>query len=99
MTRSPMDSVGQTLTAASMETKSATLFEFGLSAWENHESELRGYLSHRLRDISDAEDLLQDTFLKTMCQGNAFCCLNNLRAWPSCSPPKTSRRRRIESGQ
>jgi len=51
------------------------------SAWRAHESELRGYLVHRLADTHLADDLLQDVFLKAMRQGNAFCRLDNPRAW------------------
>lgn len=52
-----------------------------LNAWRTHESELRGYLIHRLGDIHAAEDLLQETFIKAMRQGKNFCDLDNARAW------------------
>jgi RNA polymerase sigma-70 factor, ECF subfamily len=52
-----------------------------LGAWRNHESELRGYLRHRLIDADRADDVLQDVFVKAMRQGQAFCRLDNARAW------------------
>ncbi len=52
-----------------------------LGAWQAHESELRGYLIHRLADVAAAEDLLQDVFVKALAQGRAFCRLDNQRAW------------------
>jgi RNA polymerase sigma-70 factor, ECF subfamily len=50
-------------------------------AWQAHEAELRNYLVHRLGDRHAAEDLLQDVFVKAMRQGQAFCGLDNSRAW------------------
>ncbi len=50
-------------------------------AWQQHRAELRGYLLHRLKDVSQAEDLLQEVFLKAMTQGQQFCTLDNPRAW------------------
>lgn len=35
-----------------------------LDAWSTHESELRGYLRHRLGDAEDADESLQEVFLK-----------------------------------
>jgi RNA polymerase sigma-70 factor (ECF subfamily) len=52
-----------------------------LGAWSAHEAELRGYLHHRLGDRQDAEDLLQDVFLKALRQGRHFCSVANTRAW------------------
>jgi RNA polymerase sigma-70 factor (ECF subfamily) len=52
-----------------------------LSAWERHERELLGYLRHRLADAAEAEDLLQEVFLKALRQGAAFCSVANPRAW------------------
>lgn len=52
-----------------------------LTAWADHEAELRRYLRNRLQDSSVAEDLLQDTFLKALAAGNHFCTLKNSRAW------------------
>jgi len=50
-------------------------------AWEAHEAELRGFLRHGLNDEHAAEDMLQDTFIKAMREGQGFCSLDNPRAW------------------
>ena len=52
-----------------------------LSAWSAHEAELRGWLRHRLGNAVDAEDMLQDLFIKAMRQGERFCAIANARAW------------------
>jgi len=52
-----------------------------IKAWRAHESELRGYLIHRLGNSHLAEDLLQEVFIKAMRQGAGFCSLDNARAW------------------
>lgn len=52
-----------------------------LQAWRSHESELRAWLRHRLDNAVDAEDILQDLFLKAMRQGDRFCAIENARAW------------------
>lgn len=52
-----------------------------LTAWEQHEAELRNYLRHRTGSLHDAEDLLQEVFLKALRQGNRFCSVDNARAW------------------
>lgn len=52
------------------------------AAWEAHEGELRGYLRHRLAGAADdADDVLQDVFVKALRQGQGFCALGNPRAW------------------
>jgi RNA polymerase sigma-70 factor (ECF subfamily) len=51
------------------------------TAWHQHEAELRGWLRHRLGNAADAEDLLQDVFLKAMRQGERVCAITNARAW------------------
>lgn len=51
------------------------------TAWTLHESELRGWARHRLGSADDAEDLLQDLFLKALRQGERFCSVLNARAW------------------
>jgi RNA polymerase sigma-70 factor (ECF subfamily) len=56
-------------------------FDCVLAAWRAHEAELRGYLVHRLGDVDSADDLLQETFLKSMREGAAFCVIDNPRAW------------------
>jgi RNA polymerase sigma-70 factor (ECF subfamily) len=50
-------------------------------AWALHEPELRGWARHRLGNSEDAEDLLQDLFLKALRQGEGFCSVHNARAW------------------
>jgi len=52
-----------------------------LAAWQSHERELLGYLRHRLNGAAEAEDLLQEVFLKAVRQGQAFCSIENARAW------------------
>ncbi|MBI4524138.1 MAG: sigma-70 family RNA polymerase sigma factor [Deltaproteobacteria bacterium] len=56
-------------------------FECVLNAWDEHESELWGYLTRRLSDKQVAEDLLQEVFIKALRQGQGFCSLDNPRAW------------------
>jgi len=51
------------------------------SAWTLHAGELRGWLRHRVGDDAQADDLLQDLFLKALRQGERFCDLHNARAW------------------
>ncbi len=52
-----------------------------MTAWEAHESELRNWLRGRLGNAHDAEDMLQDLFLKAMRQKRKFCEIGNARAW------------------
>jgi RNA polymerase sigma-70 factor, ECF subfamily len=52
-----------------------------MNAWHAYEAELRGWLRHRLGNAADAEDLLQEVFLKAMRQGERFCEIANARAW------------------
>lgn len=59
----------------------AAPFSCVAAAWQAHESELRGYLRHRLSDTDAADDVLQDVFVKAMRQGQDFCALDNPRAW------------------
>jgi RNA polymerase sigma-70 factor (ECF subfamily) len=59
----------------------ATPFACAANAWRQHQSELKGYLIHRLADPALAEDLLQDVFVKAMRQGARFCTLDHPRAW------------------
>jgi RNA polymerase sigma-70 factor (ECF subfamily) len=50
-------------------------------AWRQHQAELRGFLAHRLGAPEEADDLLQDVFLKALILGQAFCTIENPRAW------------------
>lgn len=52
-----------------------------MTAWHQHEAELRGWLRHRMGNAADAEDVLQDLFIKAMRQGERFCAIGNARAW------------------
>jgi RNA polymerase sigma-70 factor, ECF subfamily len=51
------------------------------AAWTAHQSELRGWLRRQLGNQAEADDLLQDLFLKALRQGDRFCALQNARAW------------------
>jgi RNA polymerase sigma-70 factor (ECF subfamily) len=52
-----------------------------MNAWHENEAELRGWLRHRLGNPVDADDVLQDLFIKAMRQGERFCAIGNARAW------------------
>ena len=51
------------------------------TAWASHEPELRSWLRHRVNNPAQADDLLQDLFLKALRQGERFCSVQNARAW------------------
>lgn len=51
------------------------------AAWADHCGELRDWLRRHLRDPAEADDLLQDLFLKAWRQGERFCAVQNPRAW------------------
>lgn len=59
----------------------ATPFACVLRAWQAHEHELLAHLLHHTHNREQAEDLLQDVFLKSLRQGRSFCELDNPRAW------------------
>lgn len=50
-------------------------------AWRETRGELHGWLRHRLDGDAEADDLLQEVFLRALRQGDAFCALDNPRAW------------------
>lgn len=50
-------------------------------AWAAHSAELRHWLRHQLEQQEDADDLLQEVFVKTLRQGRNFCQVANSRAW------------------
>jgi RNA polymerase sigma-70 factor, ECF subfamily len=52
-----------------------------MAAWERHEPELRGWLRHRLGNAIDADDMLQELFIKALRQEERFCAIDNARAW------------------
>ena len=51
------------------------------TAWKQHAPELRAWLRHRLNQPQDAEDVLQDVFIKALRQKSRFCTVLNPRAW------------------
>ena len=51
------------------------------AAWRQHKAELRAFLMHRAGAVAEADDLLQEVFLKALLHGKAFCVLDNPRAW------------------
>lgn len=51
------------------------------TAWQTHAPELRHWMRRRLRNPLEADDLLQDVFLKALRQGERFCSVHNARAW------------------
>jgi len=50
-------------------------------AWRAHQTELRVFLAHRAGSAAEADDLLQEVFLKALHQGKDFCSIENARAW------------------
>jgi len=50
-------------------------------AWQAHRSELAGFLRRRVADRATADDLLQDTWLRALRQGERFCGIADPRAW------------------
>ena len=50
-------------------------------AWERHETELRRFLRHRAGSDDEANDLLQEVFLRALRQANGLCGIDNRRAW------------------
>ena len=56
-------------------------FDCVVKAWHAHEAELTGYLVRQLGDVSLAQDILQEVFLKSIRTGQDFCQLDNPRAW------------------
>lgn len=52
-----------------------------MKAWAAHEAELLGFLRHQGGHADDAEELLQEIFIKALRQGKKFCSVSNPRAW------------------
>jgi RNA polymerase sigma-70 factor (ECF subfamily) len=50
-------------------------------AWDKYEGELRAFLRHRTHSDAEAQDLLQDVFLRALRQSNGLCGIDNPRAW------------------
>ena len=61
--------------------QSALTYVCHKNAWRQHQAELRSFLAHRTGSASEADDLLQEVFLKALHQGEDFCSLENARAW------------------
>ena len=49
--------------------------------WNRHAAELRSWLCRQLSNAQDAEDVMQDLFLKALRQGDRFCQVADPRAW------------------
>lgn len=49
-------------------------------AWRQHQAEIRRFLLNRA-NASEADDLLQEVFLKALLLGKDFCRIDNPRAW------------------
>lgn len=52
-----------------------------VSVWTRHEPELRGWLRARAPVASEVEDILQDSFIKALRQGDRFRDVEQPRAW------------------
>lgn len=52
-----------------------------LSAWDSHQQELCAFLLLRINDPHEADDVLQEIFIKLLLQSHAFCGVQNTRAW------------------
>ena len=50
-------------------------------AWRLHHAEIRAFLRNRAGSADEADDLLQEVFLKALLQGKDFCSIENARAW------------------
>jgi len=50
-------------------------------AWDAHQAELRRFLRHRAASDAEADDLLQDVFLRALRRANGLCGIDNPRAW------------------
>lgn len=51
------------------------------TAWSAHRAELMRFLRHKLGEEGQAEDLLQDVFLRAAQHLETFCGVENRRAW------------------
>ena len=51
------------------------------AAWRAHKNELRSFLAQRCASSGEADDLLQEVFLRAVAQGRDFCGIENPRAW------------------
>ena len=56
-------------------------FQCHNKAWRLHQAEIRAFLKNRAGSADEADDLMQEVFLKALKQGKNFCTLDNARAW------------------
>ncbi len=52
-----------------------------IHAWQAHSVELRAWIVRRLPANEDADDFMQELFLKSLRRQTHFCTLDNARAW------------------
>ncbi|MBN9423978.1 MAG: RNA polymerase subunit sigma-70 [Candidatus Accumulibacter sp. 66-26] len=52
-----------------------------ITAWTAYEAELRGFIRHRSGLAEEADDLLQEVFIRALRQDSQFCSIENPRAW------------------
>ena len=52
-----------------------------IQAWLHNESDIKAWLICKTHDVEQAEDLMQDTFLKALKHQEKFCTLDNARSW------------------
>ena len=52
-----------------------------MTAWQQHEHEIYRWLLKQSGNPADADDLLQETFLRAIRQQGRFCTIENSRAW------------------
>lgn len=58
-----------------------TAYDCHKKAWRQHKAEIRSFIAQRSVHAGEADDLLQEVFLKALQQGTQFCALENPRAW------------------
>ena len=63
------------------EMPSAPTYTCHNKAWQQHKAEIRSFLANRCASAAEADDLLQEVFLKALLKGKEFCQLDNPRAW------------------
>ena len=56
-------------------------YDCHLRAWRQHRDELKRFLAHRSGNAAEADDLLQEVFLRVVAQAGAFCRVEHPRAW------------------
>ncbi len=60
---------------------SSSSFQCYNKAWLQLHGEIRAFLKNRAGSADEADDLLQEVFLKALRQGKDFCSIENARAW------------------